>query len=285
VRTAITVSALAHVLLCALNALPSSAPIANPAENAISVDIVSPDELGEAADAPVPDEANTPEAASADSGATQSEARASNSPPSQPLRPSSRQDQARQPQQALQSRSAPAPARMAAAAPVRTEPTTSGTVAPAAQEQPKDEPKAELPQFGSSWLDAALSSLPVSTTHYDETETAANLSQSDIAAFKAHLQKCWSPPAGLADDGQLMAVLRVALKPNGTLAGEPTMLAASASSNGPALLQTAMRALHQCQPYGFLPSAKYNEWKVLDLSFSSTGLSTRRSLVSGFDNH
>ncbi|HEY7243871.1 MAG TPA: cell envelope integrity protein TolA [Xanthobacteraceae bacterium] len=125
----------------------------------------------------------------------------------------------------------------------------------------------------------------MTATHYDESETTANLSQKDIAAFKAHLQKCWSPPADLAGDGQLMAVLRVALKPNGTLAGDPTMLAASASSNGPALLQTAVRALRQCQPYGFLPSAKYKEWKVLDLSFSPTGLSTRPALVSGFDNH
>jgi hypothetical protein len=142
-----------------------------------------------------------------------------------------------------------------------------------------------LPQFGSSWLDAALSSLPVTASHYDESETTANLSQRDIATFKAHLQKCWNAPAGLADDGQLMAVLRVSLKPNGTLAGEPTMLAASASSSGPALLQTAMRALRQCQPYGFLPSTKYNEWKVLDLNFSPSGLSTRPALVSGFDNH
>ncbi len=153
-----------------------------------------------------------------------------------------------------------------------------------AQNESKDGPKADLPQFGSSWLDAALSSLPVTAGRYDESETPANLSQQDIAAFKAQLQKCWKPPPDLADDGQLLAVLRVSLKPNGTLAQEPTMLAASASSSGPALLQTAMRALRQCQPYGFLPSAKYSEWKVLDLSFSPTGLSTRPALVAGFDN-
>jgi len=38
---------------------------------------------------------------------------------------------------------------------------------------------------------------------------------------------------------------------------------------------TGPRALRQCQPYGFLPAAKYKEWKVLDLSFSPTGLSAR----------
>jgi hypothetical protein len=122
----------------------------------------------------------------------------------------------------------------------------------------------------------------VTATRYDESQTPANLSQRDIATFKAQLQKCWNPPAGLADDGGLVTVLRISLKPNGMLAEDPIMLAASASSNGPALLQTAMRALRQCQPYGFLPSAKYNEWKLLDLSFSPTGLSTRPAFVSGF---
>jgi hypothetical protein len=281
VRTAITVSALAHALFWGLNALSAPVPIATPPETAIAVDIVSPDEIGDGGKPSVSEKANSPEA-SAPNATTQSEALASNNPPSPPLRPSPQREAARQPQQASQTKSTRAPAQSAAAT---DEPTPSGAAAPAPQAEPKSEPKPELPQFGSSWLDAALSSLPVTASHYDESETTANLSQRDIATFKAHLQKCWNPPAGLADDGQLMAVLRVSLKPNGTLAGEPTMLAASASSSGPALLQTAMRALRQCQPYGFLPSTKYNEWKVLDLNFSASGLSTRPALVSGFDNH
>jgi hypothetical protein len=284
VRTAITVSALAHALFWGLNALSAPAPIAKPPETAITVDIVSPDEIGDGGKPPVSEKANSPEA-SAPNATTQSEALASNNPPSPPLPPSPQREAARQPQQASQTKSTRAPAQSAAAAQAKDEPTLSGAAARAPQDEPKSEPKAELPQFGSSWLDAALSSLPVTASHYDESQTVANLSQRDIATLKAHLQKCWNPPAGLADDGQLMAVLRVSLKPNGTLAGEPTMLAASASSSGPALLQTAMRALRQCQPYGFLPSAKYNEWKVLDLNFSPSGLSTQPALVSGFDNH
>jgi hypothetical protein len=35
------------------------------------------------------------------------------------------------------------------------------------------------------------------------------------------------------------------------------------------LLQTATRALKECQPYGFLPADKYREWRLLDLSFSA----------------
>jgi hypothetical protein len=33
-------------------------------------------------------------------------------------------------------------------------------------------------------------------------------------------------------------------------------------------MQTAIRALKECQPYGFLPADKYGEWKILDLSFT-----------------
>ena len=32
-----------------------------------------------------------------------------------------------------------------------------------------------------------------------------------------------------------------------------------------------MRALQQCQPYDSLPADKYQDWKVLELSFSANG--------------
>ena len=60
---------------------------------------------------------------------------------------------------------------------------------------------------------------------------------------------------------------------NGALTGSPTLIEASASAHGPALVATAISALRQCQPYGFLPAGKYEEWKLLDLSFSPRGMS------------
>ena len=167
-RTAITVSALAHALFWGLNALSAPAPIATPPETAITVDIVSPDEIGDGGKPPVSEKANSPEA-SAPNATTQSEALASNNPPSPPLRPSPQREAARQPQQASQTKSTRAPAQSAAAAQAKDEPTPSGAAAPAPQDEPKSEPKPELPQFGSSWLDAALSSLPVTASHYEES--------------------------------------------------------------------------------------------------------------------
>jgi len=104
-------------------------------------------------------------------------------------------------------------------------------------------------------------------------DSTAKLSIEEVAAFRSHLQKCWNPPADIADAQKLKVVLRVALQPNGALTGSPVLLEASASAHGPALVETARTALHRCQPYRFLPAAKYQEWKLLDLSFSPRGLS------------
>ena len=67
----------------------------------------------------------------------------------------------------------------------------------------------------------------------------------------------------------LKAAIRIALSRNGKFSREPTLLAASASANGPALVKSALAALAQCQPYTVLPASKYQEWKQLDLTFTS----------------
>jgi hypothetical protein len=247
VRTAITASAIAHVLLWAPIAWPGLEPPARPPEP-ILVEIVSPEEIGEAPKPQAPAETEASEAAATVKSEPQAAA-----PPPQP------QDPARQRQQ-QRPRPPAEPVRTASAAPAVPPP-------PAA-------PMPDRQQPWSSWFDTALSSpLLTANAGADVSASPANLSPEDIAAFKAHLQGCWNPPAALAvADQNLLVVLRVSFKPNGALTAEPALLAASASENGPALMQTAMRALRQCQPYGFLPAAKYKEWKVLDLSFSPTGL-------------
>jgi hypothetical protein len=103
-------------------------------------------------------------------------------------------------------------------------------------------------------------------------DTAARLSREDIAAFQAHLRKCWNPPASVAGAQKLSAVLRIALGRDGAMMAEPILVKASASAHGPALVKSATQALVQCQPFGFLPPDKYEEWKVLELSFSPHGL-------------
>jgi len=103
-------------------------------------------------------------------------------------------------------------------------------------------------------------------------DAAARLAPEEIEAFQARLQQCWHPPAGMAGATKLRAMVRIALTPAGALAREPLLIRASASAQGPRLVQTATRALQECQPFTFLPAEKYQEWKLLDLTFSPQGL-------------
>jgi hypothetical protein len=105
------------------------------------------------------------------------------------------------------------------------------------------------------------------------SESAAILSTSEIAAFKMQIQKCWNAPIGVANTEKLHVVLRLALARDGALTTRPALIEGSASPHGPALVESAIRALRQCQPYRFLPQDRYEEWKVLDLPFSPNGVS------------
>jgi hypothetical protein len=67
-------------------------------------------------------------------------------------------------------------------------------------------------------------------------------------------------------------VVRVTMNRGGALTAEPILVEASASPYGPALVESAKRALSQCQPYGFLPADKFEEWRTLDLRFTARGL-------------
>ena len=53
-----------------------------------------------------------------------------------------------------------------------------------------------------------------------------------------------------------------------TFAGEPVLIEARSPRDAKALMDSAMRAIKDCQPFAFLPPEKYREWKVLDLSFT-----------------
>jgi hypothetical protein len=96
----------------------------------------------------------------------------------------------------------------------------------------------------------------------------AKVETSDIAKFRDHLKTCSSLPAGVAPSDNVRIVIRATFIPDGHLRTAPILIEASASAKGPLLMQAAIKALQECQPYAVLPADKYNEWKVLDLSFT-----------------
>ena len=98
---------------------------------------------------------------------------------------------------------------------------------------------------------------------------AAQLSQSELDALRARLIQCWSPPPGVSVDSKLYVVLRVVFKPDGSLAHEPGVVEDSASSLGPALSESAKRALMLCQPFTMLRPEHYDLWKDIEIKFNN----------------
>src|ERR1700674_4631733 len=103
------------------------------------------------------------------------------------------------------------------------------------------------------------------------SESGSNLSSDEIARFKARVSKCWVTPADVPSTPGFNVLIRIALTPDGTLGAEPALVLAPASLSGPPLVESAKWALRQCQPYDFLPADQYQDWKVLELSFSVYG--------------
>jgi hypothetical protein len=97
---------------------------------------------------------------------------------------------------------------------------------------------------------------------------SAKISADDIMTFREHLKTCLTRPGSVAATDKIRVVLRVVLKPDGMLATTPTLIEASASAKGPALMASAINGLRACQPYAMLPADRYKEWQVLDLSFT-----------------
>jgi colicin import membrane protein len=96
---------------------------------------------------------------------------------------------------------------------------------------------------------------------------AAQLSQSEIDALRKRLGECWNPPAGAANGGQLKVVLRVLFKPDATVATPPQLVAATASPFGPAMAESAKRAILTCQPFTMLRADHYQQWKDIEITF------------------
>ena len=96
---------------------------------------------------------------------------------------------------------------------------------------------------------------------------AAQISQSEIDALRARISSCWSPPPGVDASSKLYVVLRVLFKPDASLVQEPVLVEATASPLGPALAESAKRALLLCQPFTMLKPEHYGQWKDLELKF------------------
>jgi colicin import membrane protein len=99
---------------------------------------------------------------------------------------------------------------------------------------------------------------------------AATLSQTEIDALRRRLAQCWNPPAGIADAGKLQVVIRVLFRRDGSVAAPPETVAGPPSALGPAMAESAKRAILSCQPFTMLNPAHYDQWKDMEINFDPT---------------
>jgi outer membrane biosynthesis protein TonB len=275
-RTGAAISVAAHVAaLTACLVLAGVRPFDPTTAEAITVDIVTPEEAP-----PLPkepdkydfptlsdkDQEQTP--AEEKPAAQESQQQAEPEQPSKPdpTPPSKPKQESRQ--AALKQQPAEQPKPIDQPKPVE-QPQQQAQPQPQPQEQPQPEVPTAAPDITTKF--GMMFTLPDAgaTGDFDAKATAAaNIKVEDAAALRAHLKTCSILPKSVAPSDNVRIVLRVAFQRDGTLAAEPLLIEASASAKGPALMRSAMDALTKCQPYVMLSADRYDQWRMLDLSFS-----------------
>jgi outer membrane biosynthesis protein TonB len=267
IRTDIAASAIVHLTLVALILLVSEVhPFHAPPTDAVAVDIVTPEEMKEK----VPEQPPAPQIQLPELSA-KDKAEAPAPPPASPPPPQA------SPQPTQQVASPPQPSPQPSPTPVRREAN--------AQPQPQPQPAPQAPSYTPPEPDVTVKygvmlGLPAELTPPPKDgpkdndgggaaeSEAAKLSSSVIAEFRRHLRTCAKLPASIAPSDNVHIKLRAVMTTDGQLARPPVLVEASASAKGPILMQAAISALQACQPYTMLPADKYEEWKVLDLTFT-----------------
>ena len=88
-------------------------------------------------------------------------------------------------------------------------------------------------------------------------------------AFVAAVRRCFSFPYNGQDSDQFEVDMDIQLRPDGSVASEPVIVAVRGPSRtvAEAMAASAKRAVEQCQAYAFLPKEQYNTWKYIPMTF------------------
>lgn len=135
---------------------------------------------------------------------------------------------------------------------------------------PKFDPKqvaALLDKRDATRLAAAGETLNNSVSLGVSNGQAAQISLSELDALRQRLNRLWSIPAGAKDPQELIVLVRIKLKPDGTLAAPPMVLSSGKSPLFVAARDSAVRALFRGQPYDMLKPEHYEQWKDIEITF------------------
>jgi hypothetical protein len=293
-RSAVIISAVVHGGALVLAVLFTGAnPFDSEATEAISVDIVSPSEAP-----PVPDPWAVPKEESIEPPKPQFDVAALTPTPPMPSPPQP-QPEAKQAKTTAKAQQEARRSEASASSPVKGQ--EFGKAPPSPQAPPPQTPppqaspqQAPPPQMKGAATDGGMGShqgaeaqpnaanmfsMPLALPDgrlggaFDAPATeTAKLERSSIDALRERIKSCAPLPAGVSPSDRVSLVIRIALKPDGSLAGQPTLIEASASPKGPAVLQSLFAGFAKCQPFNMLPADKYREWRSLDIRFTPQDL-------------
>ncbi len=135
---------------------------------------------------------------------------------------------------------------------------------------PKFDPKrveALLDKRDATRVAAAGSTLHNTSSYGLPSGRDAQLSMSELDALRARLAQLWTPPAGARDPQELVVLVRIRLKPDGTLAAPPEVLNSGSSAHFVAARDSARRAVIRGQPFDMLRPEHYEQWKDIEITF------------------
>ncbi|MGJ4940489.1 protein TolA [Bradyrhizobium sp. HKCCYLS1011] len=104
--------------------------------------------------------------------------------------------------------------------------------------------------------------------------TARGTADSNVAswrgAFMTAVRRCFGFPYNGQDADLFEADIDIPMRPDGTLAAEPVVVALRGPSRSvaAAMAESAKRAIIQCQTYTFLPKNQYDNWRKIETTFS-----------------
>jgi colicin import membrane protein len=139
-----------------------------------------------------------------------------------------------------------------------------------APQQPKFDPKnvaALLDKRAPQRLAAAGDVANQTVSLGAPSGLAAQLSQTELDALRARLAQLWSPPAGAKNPEELVVLIRMQLKPDGSLAGPPLVMTSGKTPLFMASRDSAIRAVLRGQPFDMLRPEHYEQWKDIEITF------------------
>jgi len=93
------------------------------------------------------------------------------------------------------------------------------------------------------------------------------LSQDELSALSSRLADNWDVPVGVRNARNLVVIVRIQFKRDGSLGAEPVVINRESVPLFQVAAEAAIRAVHKGAPYRFLPPAKYEAWREVEVKF------------------